>query len=255
MAGLGKHLRGHRKERVIGDSVSHHKVKDLHMGDQMQNAPMTSPVHPDLSSMAGGPSAPSSTDAASASIPSGGMSAPSGGSPMGLKKGGMALKKVDKEKNPGLSKLPTEVRHKMGYMKKGGMAQQAAIAISKKESGKYDKDGMRMAEGGSAKPGLWANINRRKRLGISRPKSKSTISPESYKNMQHGFKKSGRSHYAEGSKNWIKGAIKHPGSLRKALHVKEGQKIPAKKLEAASHKSGKMGQRARLAKTLRSFKS
>jgi hypothetical protein len=148
MAGLGKHLRGHRKERVIGDSVSHHKVKDLQMGDQMQNAPMTSPVHPDLSSMAGGPSAPSSTDAASASIPSGGMSAPSapsGGSPMGLKKGGSA--------------------------------------------------------------------------------------------------------------NWIKGAIKHPGSLRKALHVKEGQKIPAKKLEAASHKSGKMGQRARLAKTLKSFKS
>ena len=148
MAGLGKHLRGHRKEKVIGDSVSHHKVKDLHMGDQMQNSPMTSPVHPDLSSMAGGPSAPSSTDAASASIPSGGMSAPSapsGGSPMGLKKGGSA--------------------------------------------------------------------------------------------------------------NWIKGAIKHPGSLRKSLHVKEGQKIPAKKLEAASHKSGKMGQRARLAKTLKSFKS
>ena len=126
MAGLGKHLRGHRKEKVIGDSVSHHKVKDLHMGEQMQNAPMTSPVHPDLSSMAGGPSAPSSTDAASASIPSGGMSAPSapsapsGGSPMGLKKGGSA--------------------------------------------------------------------------------------------------------------NWIKGAIKHPGSLRKSLHVKEGQKIPAKKI-------------------------
>ena len=44
------------------------------------------------------------------------------------------------------------------------------------------------AEGGSARPGLYANINRRKKLGISRPKSKSTISPESYKNMQEGFK-------------------------------------------------------------------
>jgi hypothetical protein len=32
----------------------------------------------------------------------------------------MNLKKIDKEKNPGLSKLPTEVRNKMGYMKKGG---------------------------------------------------------------------------------------------------------------------------------------
>jgi hypothetical protein len=40
------------------------------------------------------------------------------------------------------------------------------------------------AEGGSSKPGLYANINKRKKLGISRPKSKSTISPEAYKNMQ-----------------------------------------------------------------------
>jgi len=30
------------------------------------------------------------------------------------------LKPVDKEKNPGLAKLPTEVRNKMGYMKDGG---------------------------------------------------------------------------------------------------------------------------------------
>ena len=40
-----------------------------------------------------------------------------------------------------------------------------------------------------AKQGLWANINRRKRLGISRPKSKSTISPEAYANMKKGFPK------------------------------------------------------------------
>ena len=31
-----------------------------------------------------------------------------------------SLKPVDKTKNPGLSKLPTKVRNKMGYMKKGG---------------------------------------------------------------------------------------------------------------------------------------
>ena len=37
-----------------------------------------------------------------------------------MKKGGIALKPVDKEKNPGLAKLPTQVRNKMGYMKKGG---------------------------------------------------------------------------------------------------------------------------------------
>jgi hypothetical protein len=30
------------------------------------------------------------------------------------------MKKVDPKKNPGLAKLPTAVRNKMGYMKKGG---------------------------------------------------------------------------------------------------------------------------------------
>jgi len=39
------------------------------------------------------------------------------------------------------------------------------------------------------KKGLYANINARKKKGISRPKSKSTISPKAYKNMQAGFKK------------------------------------------------------------------
>ena len=40
-----------------------------------------------------------------------------------------------------------------------------------------------------AKRGLYANINRRKRLGISRPKSKSTISAKAYANMKSGFPK------------------------------------------------------------------
>jgi hypothetical protein len=53
------------------------------------------------------------------------------------------------------------------------------------------------------------------------------------------------------AKNWIKGAIKAPGSLRKSLGVKEGEKIPAKKLAAAAKAPGKMGQRARLAQTLK----
>ena len=51
--------------------------------------------------------------------------------------------------------------------------------------------------------------------------------------------------------NWIKDAIKNPGALRKELHVKKGEKIPAKKLEAAAKKGGKEGQRARLAQTLK----
>jgi hypothetical protein len=52
-------------------------------------------------------------------------------------------------------------------------------------------------------------------------------------------------------KKWIQKAISKPGALRKSLGVKEGEKIPAKKLAAAAQKGGKMGQRARLAQTLK----
>ena len=52
----------------------------------------------------------------------------------------------------------------------------------------------------------------------------------------------------------IKKAIKKPGSLRKSLGIKKGEKIPAAKLNAAAKKPGKMGQRARFAKTLKGFK-
>jgi hypothetical protein len=48
-----------------------------------------------------------------------------------------------------------------------------------------------------AKQGLWANINKRKKLGISRPKSKSTISPKAYANMKAGFPK--RKKFKDGS--------------------------------------------------------
>jgi hypothetical protein len=54
--------------------------------------------------------------------------------------------------------------------------------------------------------------------------------------------------------NWIKDAIKKPGALRKALGVKGSKTVPAKTLNKAAKASGKMGQRARLAKTLKSFK-
>ena len=40
-----------------------------------------------------------------------------------------------------------------------------------------------------AKRGLYANINARKKKGISRPKSKSTITKKAYTNMKKGFPK------------------------------------------------------------------
>lgn len=57
-----------------------------------------------------------------------------------------------------------------------------------------------------------------------------------------------------GKKNWIAGAIKKPGSLRKALGVKAGENIPASKLGAAAKKPGMVGKRARLAQTLKGLK-
>ena len=56
------------------------------------------------------------------------------------------------------------------------------------------------------------------------------------------------------TKNWIAGAIKKPGALRKELGVKGDKPIPAKKLAAAAKKPGKLGQRARLAETLKGLK-
>lgn len=58
----------------------------------------------------------------------------------------------------------------------------------------------------------------------------------------------------EAKKKWIQKAISKPGALKKALHVPAGKKIPAGKLAAAAKKGGKVGQRARLAMTLRKLK-
>lgn len=52
--------------------------------------------------------------------------------------------------------------------------------------------------------------------------------------------------------NWISRAIKKPGSLRKSLHVKEGEKIPESKLKKAEHSKNPLtAKRAHLAETLK----
>ena len=58
----------------------------------------------------------------------------------------------------------------------------------------------------------------------------------------------------EMAKNWIAGAIKHPGALHRQLGVPAGQKIPAKKLaKAAKSKSATTRRRVALARTLGGF--
>jgi hypothetical protein len=63
-----------------------------------------------------------------------------------------------------------------------------------------------------------------------------------------GMKKGGA------AKNFIQEAIKKPGALRKQLGIKGDKPIPAKMLDKATKAPGKLGQRARLAKTLRGMK-
>ena len=55
------------------------------------------------------------------------------------------------------------------------------------------------------------------------------------------------------AEKWIKKAISKPGALHKQLGVPSDKKIPAKTLAKAAKAPGKLGQRARLAKTLRGF--
>jgi len=68
----------------------------------------------------------------------------------------MALKPVDSEENPGLGKLPTDVRNKMGYMKKGGKVKHEDITkdmpmrekVAKKAVKGHEKRMHKMAKGG-----------------------------------------------------------------------------------------------------------
>ena len=106
------------------------------------------------------------------------------------------MKKVDKKKNPGLAKLPTKVRNKMGYMKKGGKV------VSKMGGGMMKKDPMAMGykDGGSkkethvtkdgrtVKKGLYYYMNRAKKRGTSKP-GKGTVTDKALKQSAKTAKK------------------------------------------------------------------
>ena len=72
-----------------------------------------------------------------------------------FKEGGI-MKPVDMENNPGLAKLPTDVRNKMGYMKKGGKVKHSDIKedmpmmkkVAKQEVKAHEKSMHKMAKGG-----------------------------------------------------------------------------------------------------------
>jgi hypothetical protein len=69
------------------------------------------------------------------------------------------MKPVDANENPGLAKLPTEVRNKMGYMKKGGNVEHSDMskdkpmmkAAAEKAVKGHEKRMHKMAKGGVAR--------------------------------------------------------------------------------------------------------
>ena len=117
---------------------------------------------------------------------------------------GGSLKAVDSSENPGLSKLPTEVRNKMGYMKKGGMAK-----MHKMPDGKMMKDsdmpkkkmkmgGMAYKEGG--------------KLDMAQDKKTVKKAVGMHESQLHGGKKSDMSKLKKGGMPML---------------MKDGKKVPA----------------------------
>ena len=70
--------------------------------------------------------------------------------------------------------------------------------------------------------------------------------------MKPGLKRGGR--VKKKKKLNIKKAIKKPGALRKSLGIKKGKTIPKSVLNKAAKAPGKLGQRARFAKTLKKLR-
>jgi len=77
----------------------------------------------------------------------------------------------------------------MGAIKKTKLpsAKENTMPKGKVKARRDNTDFTQFKEGGPV--GLYANINARKKKGISRPKSKSTITPKAYANMKAGFPK------------------------------------------------------------------
>jgi hypothetical protein len=68
-----------------------------------------------------------------------------------------------------------------------GAIKASKMPKAKTKERRDDTDFTQYKKGGPV--GLYANINARKKKGISRSKSKSTIDPKTYANMKAGFPK------------------------------------------------------------------
>ena len=63
---------------------------------------------------------------------------------------------------------------------------------------------------------LYRNINKKKKAGTSKPKSKSTISPKAYKDMKAGFPNSKKNKEKRNAKKYVFRQAEKDGSCSKA---------------------------------------
>jgi hypothetical protein len=111
---------------------------------------------------------------------------------------GGSLKATDASDNPGLSKLPTEVRNKMGYMKKGGMAKACATKsdakmIAKKEVKGHESSMHKMKKGGIVEKGTGEKYA--SKAAMMKHEKKETKAEEM---KEHKMKKGGMCGYSKG---------------------------------------------------------
>lgn len=118
------------------------------------------------------------------------------------------LVEVDSNKNPGLSKLPTEVRNKMGYMKKGGMAKGCATKsdakmIAKKEVKGHESSMHKMKKGGVIEKGTGEKY--KSKAAMMKHEKKESKAEEM---KEHKMKSGGSCSYARGGGIEKKGKTK-----------------------------------------------
>ena len=161
---------------------------------------------------------------------------------------GNTLKTKDASGNPGLSKLPTEVRNKMGYMKKGGMAKKMA-------------DGGDIDLAGYTKRGRSNLTNTGREIGPSQLRMKGrgnflTDAEEKAQNKQKaedkGMKKGGMAYKEGGMHKMPNGKMMKDSDMtqdkktaKKAVGMHEKQLHGGKKSNLAALKKGGMAKCAK----------
>jgi len=157
-----------------------------------------------------------------------------------------SLKPVDSKKNPGLSKLPTEVRNKMGYAKKGMKMTYADGGSMAPKPVKVKKS---MEQIKKEAPSMTYSRNMAPTTPVKKTmSSKYAPSVDAAGNPMSTF--------AKGGKKWIKDAIKNPGAFtKKAKSAGMSTSAYANKVTKPGSKASTTTKRqANLAKTLSKMK-